>query len=132
MNQTSSTENEIEDDNEVIELTGCGTITHWRLPIGITKCPVRICEKQFKTRSDLVFHYKEYHAKRAVYCIYCKKPIMSQGVSLFKKHHLRVHPNETFPLDFNDQNPTQFLKVQQFIYLIEANLYILNRLDSQR
>lgn len=111
----SSTESEFDDDDdsEVIELTGCGTISHWRLPKEITKCPIRNCDKQFNARLDLINHYKECHAKHSVYCKICHKAIISQGINNFKRHYARVHPNENCPLDIDDPKPTHLSKVQQ-------------------
>lgn len=95
----------------MIEFKGLGILTRWKLPIGLTKCPVLHCNMQFDARLQLVNHYRDNHAKFAVLCSVCRKPIMCHDICNLKRHYSSVHPNEKFPFDTDDQKPQPTSKV---------------------
>lgn len=44
-------------------------------------------------------HYSQAHAKNAILCNWCEKPIQSPYFSCYRKHFERIHPNEKIPFD---------------------------------
>lgn len=88
-----------------ITLNGCGITTKWRVPAGLTKCPVLTCHQDFKMRSAFISHYKENHAKGSILCTACvpPKPIrVNAHFRDFKSHFERAHPNQVMPFDFGE------------------------------
>lgn len=87
-------------DDDLVTLYGCGYITQWRFPMHLKECPVRGCRLQFKNRQNTIAHYKKVHAKNAILCSLCNKPIAAKQASLFIKHYRRMHPKSSVPFDF--------------------------------
>lgn len=91
-------------DDDLITLGGCGQVTQWRFPQNLSSCPVLKCLKQFNSRSDAITHYKLKHAKNAVYCSLCNKPIAAPLPGIYKLHYNRLHPNIKNPFDEITEN----------------------------
>lgn len=92
-------------NEDKIALFGCGVTTKWRMPAGLTKCPVMNCQQDFKIRSALISHYKEKHANGSILCTACvpPKPVrVNRNSKDFKEHFERKHPNQVMPLIFNE------------------------------
>lgn len=87
-------------DNDLITLGGCGRITQWRYPNNLMQCPNVKCCKEFETRSNAIAHFKELHAKDAILCSICQKPIAAQYESVFIRHWERKHPQMKMPYGF--------------------------------
>lgn len=89
--------------SDKITLFGCGMTTKWRIPDGMTNCPVLNCHQKFKTRSTLISHYKENHANGSILCTACvpPKPIRVNRSGDFIGHFERLHPNQVMPFAFN-------------------------------
>lgn len=81
-------------DVDLLTLSGCGYITKWRFPQDLKNCPVLRCRKlDFPSRSDAIAHYKLKHAKDAILCHPCNKPISAPHRQGFKLHNDSMHPN---------------------------------------
>lgn len=84
--------------DDLITLTYSDVTTHWRFPKFVTKCPILSCSMQFHNRSNVIAHYKEYHAKGSILCPICDKPIRVGKCRFnFKKHYRRMHPFQQIP-----------------------------------
>lgn len=109
MGTDSETEKDDDEQEDLIELHGCGLTTYWKFPKNVKNCPVHRCRANFGVRSDAIRHYRNYHANRAILCPICVKPILCANRSFFniKDHYNRVHPNEELPYDFSAKTNLQ-------------------------
>lgn len=94
---------ETEDENDLIPLSGSDKISYWHFPQKQTECPMRSCGVKFKRRSAAIQHYREKHAKSAILCHLCEKPIGGSSSGL-KNHYKHIHPNEVCPLQCDDRS----------------------------
>lgn len=85
------TDDEVDD---LITLEGCGQISQWRFPRDVSRCPVRNCTETFEFRSVGIAHYKEQHAKNAIFCLICQRPVLTKSLSFFINHYREKHPGE--------------------------------------
>lgn len=92
------------DGNDLISLTGYGISTQWVFPADQAKCPVKLCQLEFDTRSDCIRHYKRRHTKNAILCELCDKPISVGATDTFVNHFRRVHPFKKIPFNLDDEN----------------------------
>lgn len=90
---------EIVDDS--ITLYGCGTVSKWRFPKGMERCPVSNCQELFDYRSEAIEHFKQKHAKRSILCYICGIPIYTYNSRDFESHFNRMHPDKEIPFQFN-------------------------------
>lgn len=92
----------------MITLSGCGRTTYWRFPQHTNICPVQRCWIKFSVRSDAIDHYKKKHARHAILCPLCVRPISAPGLKYFKNHYKSVHETEKkLPYGFSsDIEPT--------------------------
>lgn len=103
-NANTQTQDENEDD--LITISGLNWITEWKFPKNLTQCPVHRCNQdlgcnnQLEIRSAAISHFKERHAKRAVFCFICEKLIICWFKSSFDRHYRRIHPNKKIPFNF--------------------------------
>lgn len=88
----------------MIKLEGSGIITYWTFPPNQTNCPVRRCEIDFASRSHAIIHYKSQHAKEAVLCELCSKPVSAHAVGAFIEHYQRVHPFKKIPYGLDEMD----------------------------
>lgn len=101
-------------EDDVVTLSGGGHITQWNFPENITICPVISCRLQFQNRLQAIDHYKERHAKYAILCSICNKPIrVDIRTNEFIYHYRRSHPNEPLPLDFEGTAKTTTIDTPQ-------------------
>lgn len=112
MHQNDIADEEIDDD-DFIKLEGAGIITHWTFP-DQTKCPNIHCQIEFATRSHAIIHYKRQHAKNAILCELCSKPIAAHSAGAFIQHYQRTHPFKKIPHGWDDEG-TQCLESQVFM-----------------
>lgn len=103
---------EEEEVDDLITLEGSGHITQWRFPSNITRCPVHNCRETFEVRSAGIAHYKEKHAKGAILCLLCDKPIYAPNVLTFVNHCRDRHQGEQIPYDFNKKSTKSQVSVQ--------------------
>lgn len=110
------------DDDDLIKLEGAGIITQWTFP-DQTKCPNKQCQIEFATRSHAIIHYKRQHAKNAILCELCSKPIATHTVNTFVNHYRQTHPFKKIPYGLDDEGAQslgsqvwllQFLKKHKF------------------
>lgn len=102
-NETSEYETDDEQNaaSEIITLNACGIVTSWKPPPYQTECPVVRCKwHSLDTRSTFHSHFEKVHAKNAIYCAICEKPVMVHWKSQFLEHYNRVHPTVADPFDF--------------------------------
>lgn len=93
-------------DEDTIKLYDCGITTKWRVPDGLTKCPVLSCQQEFKMRSTLMSHYKEKHANGSILCAACvpPRPIRVNHCSRdYINHYERQHPDHVMPFVFGQR-----------------------------
>ncbi|XP_055297156.1 uncharacterized protein LOC129565878 [Sitodiplosis mosellana] len=76
-----------EEEDDLITLRRGGK---WRFPNGLKGCPIHTCYSVFKTRRQAIAHFKRQHAKYAVLCTLCEKPINARN---YRPHCKRMHPN---------------------------------------
>lgn len=88
----------------MIRLEGAGIITHWRFPPDQTSCPVRHCEIEFVSRSHAIIHYKRQHAKKAILCEQCQKPVAACSAYTLVVHYQRTHPFKKLPYGLGDED----------------------------
>ena len=88
-------------------MSGCGLSTSWNFP-DTTECPNRSCRRRFENRLETLEHFRDYHAKDAILCFLCDKPVSSPTSRCFIRHYRRIHPNEKVPYDFGEpeKNPS--------------------------
>lgn len=91
-------------DDDLITLQGCGITTKWKFPPKLTTCPVQRCKQTFRTRALAIVHYKQLHAKHAIHCSLCDKPISAHSFVQFKSHYNCWHPYQKIPYNSNDAN----------------------------
>lgn len=111
MQQNDTCDAEI-DDNDLIKLEGAGIITHWKFH-DQTNCPNKQCQIEFASRSHAIIHYKQQHAKKAILCELCSKPISACSASTFIEHYQRAHPFKKIPYGLDDEG-RQSLESQVF------------------
>lgn len=97
-------DDQVDAGDDIIELFACGQTTKWRVPAGMTKCPVFNCQRNFEMRSTLISHYREKHARGSIFCKICDWPFRINNVKDYMIHHKRKHPNHKIPFTFNQRN----------------------------
>lgn len=97
-------DNEADDDDDVIQLNGCGQVTFFRFPQNTTCCPAYNCSVDSGFRSRAIAHYKRMHAKDHIFCTLCQKPVGAKWRHTLLKHYNTIHPNIDLP---------EFLKKQE-------------------
>lgn len=100
-----SNHNESDEEDDLIQLTGCGQKTSFRFPTNTTRCPIYSCHADFGYRSEAIAHYKRKHTKDSIFCEECHKAISAKSLFSFRQHYTVHHPNADLP---------EFLKTQQF------------------
>lgn len=105
-------QNEAEDDDDAIILTGCGQISQWIWPEHLTKCQVRTCHSNIKSRREAIKHFRDTHANVSILCPLCDKPIHAPSPYQFKRHFHRSHPNCEIPFVFNGSDQSAMSKGQ--------------------
>lgn len=97
-------------EDDVVTLSGGGHITQWNFP-DTTLCPVMNCRLRFQNRSQAIEHYREKHAKFAILCSICDKPIrVDTNKNGFIYHYRATHPNHPLPFDFESTLNTTNIK----------------------
>lgn len=87
-----------EETDDVIVLSGLGQKMKWQFPKGLTRCPVNRCPASSMDRAILIQHYRQLHAKTAVFCELCRKPICTRNrKQKFIEHYQIHHPNVAAP-----------------------------------
>lgn len=82
--------------DDLIILTGCDTQTEWFFPKKLKKCPTLNCSVKFKSRSEAINHYRNFHSN-AILCTLCEKPIGAKSLNNVLRHYEQIHPNEDLP-----------------------------------
>lgn len=93
-------------DDDLITLGGCGQITEWRFP-KTKRCPVLRCSLSFGTRAAAMNHYKKKHARNAIFCHLCNKPVGTNTFKAFTLHFRKRHPGERVPYKFHKNRPAR-------------------------
>lgn len=110
------------DTDYKITLNGCGLQTDWIFP-DITQCPNRSCKLKFENRWETMEHFRDHHAKQAILCELCNKPISSLTRIDFIRHYQRIHPNRKLPYNFGKPPPAQVCSmpicVQHFLLHVQ-------------
>lgn len=57
---------------------------------------------EFVSRSHTIIHYKRQHAKKAILCDLCNKPIAAHSANTFILHYQRLHPFKRLPYGLDD------------------------------
>lgn len=83
--------------DDLVQLRGLNVKTLWRFP-DTTNCPNQKCTHRFATRMEAKRHYVDVHARNAIMCMRCDKPIVA---SYYENHFKRKHPNEAVPFDLH-------------------------------
>lgn len=94
-------ETDEEDVDDLIELRGLGMIRLWRFPRNINRCPVSRCNAAFKSRSDILAHYRTLHAPNYILCPVCSVPVSAPYPSYVIKHFQNAHKDMEIPAEFN-------------------------------
>lgn len=88
----------------MIVLRGCGLKFNWKFPKktgknrnGRVHCPVKNCYAEFGVRSDVIVHFKKFHAAKATLCLACKKPRMMRTLNDMAYHYRMIHPGVKVP-----------------------------------
>lgn len=89
--------------NASIILRGCSQVTRWLVSETLKECPMNGCRKVFETQKLFITHFKEQHAKEAILCKLCVKPITAKYKISFIKHYKSNHLGEEVP--FGLKNP---------------------------
>lgn len=87
----------VNEADDPITLSGCGQVTYWRFPTNMTRCPLLSCQETYPTRSATMNHFKIFHAKNAILCHLCDKPIFTYSFEGFNEHFRRFHATEPLP-----------------------------------
>lgn len=95
--------NENNEEDDLIQLSGCGQITTFRFP-NTTRCPAYNCKVDSGFRARAIAHYKRKHAKDHIFCDECQRPVGVKCVDFLLTHYTVNHPNAELP---------EFLKNQQ-------------------
>lgn len=88
------------DSDDLIELNGLNMTSVWQFPKNINRCPSRNCIAAFKSRSDLLAHYRLAHAPNNFLCPGCEKPICAANIFQVFKHFQNAHKNMEIPPEF--------------------------------
>lgn len=85
-------------DSDIIELKIYGgTVTYWKFPENLEKCPVHLCGQTFESKSDGIIHYRTNHANGSYFCSLCDKPIRCVTQCVLSGHYRRMHPHRKVP-----------------------------------
>lgn len=92
---------DVNDDqiDDLIELNGLDMVGFWRFP-NVNRCPTKQCSAVFKSRSDILAHYRNKHAPNSFLCSLCEKPIYALSLSQALKHFQSAHANVEIPPEF--------------------------------
>lgn len=101
-NAVMSTGNENNEEDDLIQLSGCGQSTFFRFP-NTTRCPIYNCPVDSGFRSRAIAHYKRKHAKDSIFCEECKKPVGAKCLNTFHTHYTEYHPNAELPAFLKNQ-----------------------------
>lgn len=102
VSSSSGTDNCPDAADDMIILEACGIITKWQFPLNSTMCPATRCNKKFGSRAEAIAHYKQQHAKGAILCEICNKPLVVGTTSdYYIQHFERVHPFKRIPFNLN-------------------------------
>lgn len=71
----------------------CGLVSRFQFPKDQMRCLNLRCRRaSFKTRAEVIKHYKQAHSNAAVYCEKCQKPVHAKYLSNWQEHCDRRHP----------------------------------------
>lgn len=87
------------EENDWIQLSGCGKNSRWKFPSCLMKCPE--CSAEFDSRTEIIAHYKEKHSADVILCYLCDWPIYATD---FRTHFRLLHPNDVNPFTFDDDD----------------------------
>lgn len=89
----------------MIELNSCGIKSQFRFPKNRLRCLNKRCYSKFKTRAEVIRHYKAAHGRAAIYCEKCKKPVHTTYLPSWQSHCDKWHP-QTEPKATDDLKPS--------------------------
>lgn len=92
--------------DDLIILGGGDQITQWHFPKGTKRCPVYNCRAEFKTRSNAISHYRNFHTQSSIFCSVCDKPVGAVDFNAFIRHYKKYHPDVEVPSKVSERAVT--------------------------
>lgn len=83
--------------DDIITLEGCNQKIQYKFP-DVTQCPLELCRRELGDRAAALLHFKNRHAKNALYCSKCDSPIEVYRQDELEEHNRRVHADENVAL----------------------------------